>query len=153
MTDSSSILRGNIYSHFMPGQVSDDNGKVCKKWPCSTQISCEDSGPITPRAECLVVEDGAIVPLWYDITIVANNFIEDSGAKLKGEEKGCGALASWKKHDINKQSADGSWTAVNAFSFTLPLTIKGGCVERAIASAGGPKDLRCVNSQSDWVFI
>ncbi|XXG93757.1 hypothetical protein Hte_000006 [Hypoxylon texense] len=136
-----------------PKVVSDDNGKVCKKMPCSTSISCAEDGPITPRADCLVVEDGAIVPLWYDITVITNNFIVDGGSKLREEEKGCGALASWKRHDINTQSEDGSWTAVNSFSFTLPMTIKDGCVERAIASAGGPEGLICVNSQSDWVFI
>ncbi|KAJ2994819.1 hypothetical protein NUW58_g1447 [Xylaria curta] len=139
--------------HGPPIVVSDDNGKVCKRPPCSTQITCEDSGVITPRADCSVVEDGVLFPLWYDVTIVANNFIDDGGEKLKKEEKGCGAMTAWKKHDINETSEDGSWTAVNAFTFTLPLTVKAGCVERAIASAGGPKDLHCINSSSDWVFV
>ncbi|KAK6849442.1 hypothetical protein PG995_013275 [Apiospora arundinis] len=136
-----------------PRVVSDDNGKVCKKWPCSTQIVCSDDGPVKPRADCLVIEDGVIVPMWYEVSIVANNFIEDGGAKLKSEEKGCGAMTAWKKHDINIRSKDGSWTAVQEFTFTLPITIGAGCVERAIASAGGPKDLRCGQGTSDWVFI
>ncbi|KAI0434948.1 hypothetical protein F5Y09DRAFT_337042 [Xylaria sp. FL1042] len=53
------------------------------------------------------------------------------------EEKGCDATTAWESHDINKMSEDGTRTAVNAFTFTLPITIKSGCVERAIANAGG----------------
>ncbi|KAK8098836.1 uncharacterized protein PG998_012077 [Apiospora kogelbergensis] len=71
-----------------PRVVSDDNGKVCKKWPCSTQVVCSDSGPIKPRADCLVIDDGVFVPMWYEVSIVTNNFIEDGGSKLKSEEKG-----------------------------------------------------------------
>jgi hypothetical protein len=45
----------------------------------------------------------------------------------------------------------GAWTATNAYSFTLPLTIKSGCVERAIKSAGGPDGLKCFNYDvTDW---
>ncbi|KAI0965057.1 hypothetical protein F4678DRAFT_454045 [Xylaria arbuscula] len=62
-------------------------------------------------------------------------------------------MTDWEKHNIDQMSEDGTWTAVNAFTFTLPITIKSGCVERAIASAGGPKDLQCLNTASDWVFI
>lgn len=113
---------------------------------------CSDSGPIKPRADCLVIDDGVFVPMWYEVSIVTNNFIEDGGSKLKSEEKGCGAMTAWKKHDINIRSEDGSWTAVNEFTFTLPITISSGCVERAIASAGGPKDLRCQQGTSEWVF-
>jgi hypothetical protein len=83
---------------------------------------------------------------------VTNNFITDDGAALKKQESGCGDLLSWSVNQINIPSSDGSWVASQSFSFTLPLTISAGCVERAIASAGGPSGLQCVNSVSDWVF-
>jgi hypothetical protein len=125
---------------------------VCTLKPCSTDPSCDGGGKITPEAACILVEDGAIIPLWYDVTIVTNNFISDQGASLKSNEGGCGDLLSWSVDTIDQPSADGSWVASQAFSFTLPLTIAGGCVERAIASAGGPSGLQCVNTESDWIF-
>lgn len=139
-------------NHLSPEQVKDDNGKVCKKWPCSTAIDCNDSGEITPHSECLVIEDGVIFPLWYDVSIVVNNFVHDDGEQLKSEEKGCGAMMDWSVDNINVESPDHKWTATQEFHFTLPITIASGCVERAIASAGGPKDLQCEKGSSDWVF-
>lgn len=54
----------------------------------------------------------------------------DGGDKLHHEEKGCGALTGWSWSD--KDSGGQAY-------FNLPFFIKDGCVERAIASAGGPK--------------
>ncbi|KAI3318788.1 hypothetical protein HD806DRAFT_548927 [Xylariaceae sp. AK1471] len=136
-----------------PKVTTDKDGVTCKLYPCSTQPVCEPGGPITPEADCLVVDDGAIFPLWYDVTIVTNGWITDNGDKLKSEEKGCGAMTDWSVKDINEKSADGSWTATHEFTFTLPLTVKSGCVERAIASAGGPSGLQCAQGTNDWVFI
>ncbi|KAI1153729.1 hypothetical protein F4825DRAFT_473758 [Nemania diffusa] len=132
--------------------TTDKDGLTCKLYPCSTDPVCEPGGPVTPEADCLVVDDGALVPLWYDVSIVTNNWTTDDGAKLKSEEKGCGAMTGWSVKDINVKSADGSWTASHMFTFTLPLTVKSGCVERAIASAGGPSGLKCAQGTSDWVF-
>lgn len=76
----------------------------------------------------------------------------DNGEKLKEEEKGCGALTYWNVRRINREITDESWTATHEMTFVLPLTIKAGCVERAIASAGGPSGLKCFNSVSDWAL-
>jgi hypothetical protein len=135
-----------------PTVTTSDDGLVCTLQPCSTDPDCVPGGPVTPEAACLLVQDGVIFPLWYDVTIVTNNFITDNGASLKSQEKGCGDLLSWSSNSIDVQSSDGKWTASLEFSFTLPLTIKAGCVERAIASAGGPSGLACVNTDSDWIF-
>lgn len=129
------------------------DGLVCKLMPCSTDPVCEPGGPITPEADCLLVTDGfGIIPLWYDVTIVTNNFITDNGDSLRSQESGCGDLLSWQTSSINLESSDQTWTATQQFTFTLPLTIKAGCVERAIASAGGPSGLSCVNVLGDWFF-
>ncbi|KAL9620387.1 MAG: hypothetical protein Q9160_005087 [Pyrenula sp. 1 TL-2023] len=61
----------------------------------------------------------------YDI----GGWSTDGGKKLHDEEKGCGVLTGWSFKD-------------NHASFNLPFFTKNGCVERAIASAGGPK-IRC----------
>ncbi|KAF2154502.1 hypothetical protein K461DRAFT_293143 [Myriangium duriaei CBS 260.36] len=60
------------------------------------------------------------------------NWATDGGAALKKQEGGCGAIATWQ------------WTAATLSNapyvqFTLPLTIRPGCVERAVASASGPQ--------------
>jgi hypothetical protein len=133
-------------------QTTNPDGQICKLYPCSTDPECSE-GPVTPEADCLVVLDGEIIPLWYDVTIVTNNWINDNGADLKSQEKGCGDLLSWSANTINEQSPNESWTATNEFTFTLPLTIKAGCVERAIASAGGPSGLKCASEVSQWVWI
>lgn len=133
-------------------QTTDKDGNVCKLYPCSTDPDCSPGGPVTPSADCLLVENGFIFPLWYDVTIVTNAFVTDNGARLKSQERGCGDLLGWSVKQINKPSQDGTWTASLEMSFTLPLTIKSGCVERAIASAGGPPGLQCDTKVSGWVF-
>lgn len=55
---------------------------------------------------------------------------------MKKQEKGCGALTEWEF---------GSWiNGTQWATFRLPTLIKAGCVERAIASAGGPQGLKCI---------
>ncbi|KAI0405762.1 hypothetical protein F4802DRAFT_170814 [Xylaria palmicola] len=97
--------------------------------------------PITPRADCRVALDFA----WYDVTIITNDWVTDNGERLKAEERGCGLMKDWKVKQIQWRADDGSWTATQQMTFTLPWTIAGGCVERAIASAGGPSGLQCIN--------
>lgn len=58
----------------------------------------------------------------------------NNGEALHKQEDGCGALTFWEYGtDSNGGYAE----------FDLPLFIKDGCVERALASAGGPR-LSCV---------
>lgn len=137
-----------------PTVVTDKDGVVCTKSPCSLTPVCKPGGTVTPSADCLLVEDGVLFPLFYQVTIVTNNWVTDNGDRLHQEEKGCGAMTAWDPQDIKPvKSPDGTWTAVKRFSFTLPLTIKAGCVERAIASAGGPSGMQCKQATSDWVWI
>jgi hypothetical protein len=56
----------------------------------------------------------------------------DGGAKLKSEEKGCGALTGWEWDEATPSTYSRAY-------FNLPFIMKSGCVERAIVSAGGPK--------------
>jgi hypothetical protein len=95
--------------------------------------------PIVPEVACFVFLDA----LWYDVQIITNGFETDLGAAIKHGESGCGDLLSWDASDVNL--SEPGWTGTREYSFTLPLTIKAGCVERAIASAGGPSGLSCAN--------
>lgn len=60
---------------------------------------------------------------------------QNDGGKLKHEEKGCGALAGWQYE---------TWSSETSYvMFNLHTLIRGGCVERAIRSVGGPDGLKC----------
>lgn len=96
---------------------------------------------IVPRAVCFLLQD----ILWYNVQIITNGFETDLGAAIKKQEHGCGDLLSWKATDVSLPENNAAWTGTREYSFTLPLTIKAGCVERAIARAGGPKRLSCDN--------
>ncbi|SCO49166.1 uncharacterized protein FFNC_12466 [Fusarium fujikuroi] len=123
----------------------------CKDDATTTTDADGMQGPAPePQAACELVEDGLAVPLFYTVTIVANGYswIDDDGKKLKSEEKGCGAMTDWHSSAIEVETGDG-WTARHRFTFTLPITIKAGCVERAIASAGGPSGIQCDNKEGD----
>ncbi|KAF4493288.1 factor for adipocyte [Fusarium agapanthi] len=129
--------------------TTDADGMVCTHYPCHSP-NCEQGPAPEPHAACELVEDGLAVPLFYTVTIVANGYswIDDDGKKLKNEEKGCGAMTDWHSSAIEVETGDG-WTARHRFTFTLPITIKAGCVERAISSAGGPSEIQCDNKEGD----
>ncbi|KAF5641644.1 hypothetical protein F52700_3284 [Fusarium sp. NRRL 52700] len=134
--------------------TTDADGMVCTHYPCHSP-NCEQGPAPEPQAACELVEDGLVVPLFYTVTIVANGYswIDDDGKKLKSEEKGCGTMTDWHSSAIEVETGDG-WTARHMFTFTLPITIKAGCVERAIASAGGPSGIQCDNKEGDlWLGL
>ena len=56
--------------------------------------------------------------------------------------KGCGALTGWS------WSTGDAGIDQHAF-FNLPFFIKDGCIERSIASAGGPSGISCSGSGSE----
>ncbi|KAL8749817.1 MAG: hypothetical protein Q9199_007462, partial [Rusavskia elegans] len=74
--------------------------------------------------------------LYWNIEVYnINGWAGDDGNSLKTQEKGCGGLTGWEWHVDNERYQ-------HAY-FNLPFTIKKGCVERAIKSAGGPGGLSC----------
>lgn len=90
--------------------------------------------PPSPTARCVLSTD----VFSYRIVVweIEGWAEKDDGDKLRDEEEGCGALTDWKWRD----AADGDRAAAR---FRLPTIIKAGCVERAIASAGGPEIDEC----------
>ncbi|KAJ4258418.1 hypothetical protein NW757_002984 [Fusarium falciforme] len=86
----------------------------------------------TPTAYCDVYAAGLF---WYVEITRIDGWSDDEGAKLKDEEGGCGAMTGWHWYGETEK-----WGT--SVAFNLPFTIKAGCVERAIVSAGGPK-LEC----------
>jgi hypothetical protein len=92
----------------------------------------------------LVRRDVLFWPLYFDVSILANghSWMNDGGKKLKEEVKGCGAITGWHSRAIDV-TTENNWTARHRFDFTLPVFLTGDCVERAIASAGGPSGIKC----------
>ncbi|KAL8997951.1 MAG: hypothetical protein Q9169_002873 [Polycauliona sp. 2 TL-2023] len=85
-----------------------------------------------PTADCEFWDQ---VLFWSFEIYNINGWAGEGGDALKTQEKGCGGLTGWEWHvdDERYQRA----------YFNLPFTIKEGCVERAIRSAGGPEGLSC----------
>lgn len=72
----------------------------------------------------------------YAIQITPINGWTSDGASLEKQEKGCGDLdGSWQ---FGSWSNGTQWAA-----FNIDVLLEAGCIERAIASAGGPKGLKC----------
>lgn len=87
----------------------------------------------TPEADCAFWDAGfayefEIYNIW--------NWAADGGDSLHEEEDGCGALTGWEWTDATDDYLPKVY-------FYLPFIMKEGCVERAIASAGGP-EISCV---------
>ncbi|KAI0476854.1 class V chitinase Chi100 [Xylaria cf. heliscus] len=83
----------------------------------------------TPTADCELWDAG----LAYEIEIYnIDNWSTDGGAGLKKQEYGCGAVTGWDYVEETDTEYAHVW-------FYIDFFIKAGCIERAIASAGGPK--------------
>ena len=89
------------------------------------------SPPPKPTADCKFWDEG-----WGYTFEVYNiqGWSNDGGDALEQQEDGCGALTGWS-YDHTNSGGDAT--------FNLPFFIADGCVERAVASAGGP-ELSCV---------
>lgn len=94
---------------------------------------------IVPMAACDLYDEA----LWYDVTILTNDWGDDEASNLLDEESGCGDLLSWEFIEVNLPAEEwgGTFTATRQATFTLPQIFAAGCVERAIASAGGPSSM------------
>ncbi|KAI4259189.1 MAG: hypothetical protein LQ352_000863 [Teloschistes flavicans] len=85
-----------------------------------------------PTANCDFWDE---VLYWNFEVYNVNGWAGNNGDSLHQQEKGCGGLTGWSWHVDNERYQ-------HAY-FNLPFTIKSGCAERAIASAGGPSGLKC----------
>ena len=88
------------------------------------------SPPPKPTADCKFWDEG-----WGYTFEVYNiqGWSNDGGDALEQQEDGCGALTGWS-YDHTNSGGDAT--------FNLDFFIADGCVERAVASAGGP-ELSC----------
>ncbi|KAF4537724.1 uncharacterized protein LTHEOB_11496 [Lasiodiplodia theobromae] len=96
--------------------------------------SASAAAAIANKANCYLWDDASLAYA-IQVTPIDGWTTGSNGKSLKNEEKGCGALMFWHW---------GTWSKGTQWAtFELPTWIKAGCVERAIASAGGPSGLKC----------
>lgn len=116
------------------GQMGDNNQVVYTIKPTTLRPSAPDS----PQAECTFK-----VSWFRDVfTVTSGGFADsDNGSELKKQLSGCGALTGWSFNYFNSPDGSYEWKAAG----NLPQTMKAGCIERAVQSAGGPttKNLHC----------
>lgn len=98
----------------------------------------------TPSAKCYITDDDGLGDSAFEIVGI-NGWAGEDGDKLDVQEDGCGWIDNWHWHRNDKAKFEGHWRETQYVSFSLSF-FKGGCVERAIKSAGGP-DITCHHGQ------
>lgn len=90
----------------------------------------------TPSAGCWILNDDGFGTSSFQVYGI-NDWAGDGGDKLFKQEAGCGILnyKGWQKDIVQDFQGRLRHTQTATFSLTF---FKGGCVERAVHSAGGP---------------
>lgn len=103
----------------------------------------------TPSASCWILDDDGLGDSAFEVYGI-NGWAGNDGGKLLDEEDGCGLLDGWQWRTGIQTDFQGRLRDTQAASFSLGF-FKGGCVERAVHSAGGPPpgrgagELACVH--------
>ena len=118
-----------IYGHYTSAETAALSASIA-----SASASAAAAAAI-PTADCAMWDEGLY---WTFEVYNINGWAGSGGDSLHHQENGCGALTGW------------SWTSGDAVNhqhayFNLDFFIKSGCVESAIASAGGPSGLSCTS--------
>jgi len=119
-----------IYSHYTSATYAEAVASSS-----SAAAAAASSAAAVPKGDCSF-DNGVLYWVFYVYGISGStNWAGDSGDNLRREASGCGALTGWEYFT----GPDGLPQA----TFNLPFFMGEGCVERAIAQAGGPSGLSC----------
>ena len=125
--DSTNVgLDASIYSIYTMAQSS------AASVAAVSAVSASSAAAV-PTGSC-VFSDKALY--WTFEVYNIKNWAGENGDRLHNQVKGCGDLTGWKWSTGNRNGDQHAY-------FNLPFFIKPGCVERSIASAGGPSGLSC----------
>lgn len=114
------------------GYMNDNNGVTYTIKPLAERPSPPDS----PQGSCAFKFSFA----HHHFEISGGGWADaDKGAALKKQLDGCGWVTRWKFHFLSMPDGTSEFKAQG----NVNQMMKGGCTERAIASAGGPKSLKC----------
>ncbi len=89
-----------------------------------------------PTASCRMSDDWLGISTSFEISGI-NGWAGDDGSKLFNEEDGCGLIRRWQWKTGIQTDFQGRPRDTQVAYFTISF-FKGGCIERAVHSAGGP---------------
>lgn len=102
----------------------------------ASSASSWSAAAATPSAGCWILDDDGFGDSLFEVYGI-NGWAGQDGSKLFDQEDGCGILSGWEFHTDGESTFDGQLRSTQYAYFGLSF-FKGGCVERAVASAGGP---------------
>lgn len=107
------------------------------------------SAAAKPSANCIIEGDDGWGTSSFKVDGI-NDWAGDNGELLLNQEKGCGMWDNWHWYTGVSRNFEGKPRDTQIATFDLDF-FKGGCVEDAIATAGGPR-LTCQHSSTkrDW---
>ena len=94
------------------------------------------SAAAVPSAGCYITYDDGFGDSSFEVYGI-NGWAGDDGSKLEEQEGGCGILDPWSFYPNEESEFEGRMRKTQTAYFGLGF-FKGGCVERAVHSAGGP---------------
>lgn len=103
----------------------------------SSSSSWSSAATATPSAGCWILDDDGFGDSLFEVYGI-NSWAGEDGEKLFDQEDGCGILSGWEFHTDGTDQFEGHTRDVQYAYFGLSF-FKGGCVERAVHSAGGPE--------------
>ena len=102
----------------------------------SASAAAWSSAAAVPSAACWIAADDKYGSATFEVYGI-NGWAGKKGSRLWNQEHGCGILSAREFHTDGVSEFKGRFRETQHAYFTLSL-FKGGCVERAVHSAGGP---------------
>ena len=122
-----------IYGHYISVETAAASASAL-----SAAASASAAAAAIPTGDCAFWDEALF---WTFEVYNINGWAGNDGDSLHHQEDGCGDLTGWEWNTGDSGSGQHAY-------FNLPFFIKDGCVERAIASAGGPSGLSCSGQSS-----
>lgn len=123
-----------------PTAIPVDTASISSALTASVSSASADaswsSAAAIPSAGCYITGDNGLGDSIFQVYGI-NGWAGEDGSKLYDEENGCGILDPWSFYPDEQSEFEGRLRKTQTAYFGLGF-FKGGCVERAIHSAGGP---------------
>ena len=102
----------------------------------SASAAAKSAAAAVPSAACWILDDDGFGDSAFEVYGI-NGWAGDGGSNLWKQEKGCGILSGQQFYTDGQSEFEGQLRNTQYAYFGLSF-FKGGCVERAVHSAGGP---------------